>query len=252
MGRLAGKITFITGVSSGQGQAAARLFAREGALVFGCYRSNTEGAAATQRMVDEVGGRMILSQIDASEREAVQAWINDGAAQAGGLDILYNNAAGVRFQPFPKMSVESWSYTLHHELDNVFHATQAAWPHMLARGAGSIINIASTAGIRGRAQLGAAGHATGKAGLAGLTRQLAAEGAKHQIRANTISPGAIATPGLDKMDPVERERVIANIPLGRVGQPEDIAYCALYLASDEAAWVTAQHFVIDGGSNEIK
>jgi len=96
------------------------------------------------------------------------------------------------------------------------------------------------------------GHVTGKAGVIGFTKQLAAEGAPHRIRVNTISPGVIATPALDRSPKEEMDRVIANVPLGRVGQPEDIAYCALWLASDEGAWVTAQNMVIDGGTSEIK
>ena len=252
MNRLQGKVAFITGVSSGQGQTAARLFAAEGCVIVGCWRKNEAGARETERMVQDAGGRMISSQVDMSDRTAAQAWINDGAAEAGGLDILYNNAASARFQPFVEMTPENWTYTLRNELDILFHACQAAWPHLISRGGGAILNTASTAGLRGRAKLGAVGHVTGKAGVMGFTRQLAAEGAPHRIRVNTISPGVIATPSLSRMQAAEMERVIANVPLGRVGQPEDIAYCALWLASDEGAWVTAQNFVIDGGSSEIK
>jgi meso-butanediol dehydrogenase/(S,S)-butanediol dehydrogenase/diacetyl reductase len=250
--RLAGKVAFITGTSSGQGRAAARLFAAEGAFIVGCWRKDAEGGRETERMVKDAGGRMISSQVDMSEREAAQAWIKAGAAEAGGLDILYNNAASARFKRFAEMSPEDWSYTLRNELDILFHACQAAWPLLIERGGGAILNTASTAGLRGRAKMGAAGHVTGKAGVMGFTRQLAAEGAPHRIRVNTISPGVIATPALSRSPKEEMDRVIANVPLGRVGQPEDIAYCALWLASDEGAWVTAQNFVIDGGTSEIK
>jgi meso-butanediol dehydrogenase/(S,S)-butanediol dehydrogenase/diacetyl reductase len=252
MGRLAGKIVFITGTSSGQGRAAACLFAREGASIVGCWRSDAEGGRETERMVREAGGKMISSQVDMSDRKLAQAWINEGAKEAGGLDILYNNAAAAKQKRFPQMSPEDWSYTLRNELDIIFHATQAAWPHLLARGGGVILNTASTAGLRGRAKMGAAGHVTGKAGVIGLTKQLAAEGAPHNIRANAISPGVIETPALTRSPKAFMDEVIANVPLGRVGKPEDIAYCALWLASDEASWVTAQNFVIDGGSSEIK
>lgn len=252
MNRLKDKIAFITGVSSGQGRAAAKLFAAEGALVVGCWRKDEAGAAETERMVKDAGGRMITAQADMSERDQAHRWIEAGVAQAGGIDILYNNAAAAKYKRFPNMSPEEWHYTLKNELDIVFHACQAAWPHLIARGGGAIINTASTAGLRGRARLGAAGHVTGKAGVIGFTKQLAAEGAPHRIRANAISPGVIATPSLDRQSREEIDRVIANVPLGRVGQPEDIAYCALWLASDEGAWVTAQNMVIDGGTSEIK
>lgn len=252
MGRLAGKIAFITGTSSGQGRAAACLFAREGAFIVGCWRSDDEGGRETERRVCEAGGRMISSQVDLSERDAAQAWINEGAKETGGLDILYNNAAAAKHKRFPQMSPQDWDYTLRNELDIIFHATQAAWPHLLARGGGVILNTASTAGLRGRAKMGAAGHVTGKAGVIGLTKQLAAEGAPHNIRVNAISPGVIETPALKRSPKAFMDEVIANVPLGRVGKPEDIAYCALWLASDEASWVTAQNFVVDGGSSEIK
>lgn len=216
MARFAGKIAFITGIGSGQGQTAMHLFASEGALVVGCYRSNAAGAAATARMIEDLGRQIILHQVDLSDRDAARDWINEGAAAAGGIDILYNNAASVKLEAFPEMPYEAWDYTLRNELEVVFHATQAAWPHMVARGGGSIINIASTVGLRGRSALGAAAHATGKAGLTGLTRQLAAEGAKHRIRANTISPGAIATPALKKNDDDVMQKVIDAIPLGRM------------------------------------
>jgi NAD(P)-dependent dehydrogenase (short-subunit alcohol dehydrogenase family) len=252
MGRLDGKVAFITGTSSGQGAVAARLFAREGAFVVGCWRGNEAGGKETERLVREAGGRMISSQVDVSDRAAVKAWIDDGVKAAGGLDVLYNNAASARMRKFAEMSYEDWDYTLRNELDVIFHAAQAAWPHLLARGGGAIINTASTAGLRGRAKMGAAGHVTGKAGVIGLTKQLAAEGAPFNIRANTISPGVIATPALERSPKAFMDQVIANVPLGRVGQPEDIAYCALWLASDEAAWITAQNIVIDGGSSEIK
>lgn len=252
MGRLAGKIAFITGVSSGQGRTAAQLFAREGAIVVGCWRSNDEGGRETQRLVTEAGGKMISSKADMSNREAATAWINDGVKAAGGIDILYNNAAGARMNRFPDMPYEDFAFTMRHELDIIFHAAQAAWPHLIARGGGTIINTASTAGLRGRAKMGAMGHVTGKAGVIGMTKQLAAEGAPHNIRANAISPGVIATPALDRSPKEFMDQVIAAVPLGRVGQPEDIAYCALWLASDEAAWITAQNIVIDGGSSEIK
>lgn len=252
MGRLDGKIAFITGTSSGQGRAAAQLFAREGAVVVGCWNRDEAGGRETERMVREAGGQMFSSQADMSDREAAFAWIEQGVAATGGLDILYNNAAGAKMHRFPNMSFEDWSFTLRSELDIIFHASQAAWPHLLARGGGVILNTASTAGLRGRAKLGAAGHVTGKAGVIGLTKQLAAEGAPVNIRSNSISPGVIETSGMRKSPKDLMDAVIANVPLGRVGKPEDIAYCALWLASDEAAWVTAQNFIIDGGSSEIK
>jgi meso-butanediol dehydrogenase/(S,S)-butanediol dehydrogenase/diacetyl reductase len=249
--RLSNKIAFITGTADGQGRAAALLFAREGATVVGCDLKN-DASAETERLVREAGGRMFTHcPVDLGDRAATRDWIDQGVREAGGIDILYNNAGSVRFDAIAEVSPENWQYTLRNELDLVFHATQAAWPHLLARGGGAIINTASASALRGNSRLGATAHAAAKGGVIAMSQQLAAEGAAHNIRVNTISPGAIRSPATEWMAP-ENDRVRASIPLGRWGKPEDIAYCALYLASDEAAWVTAAHFVVDGGITGIR
>lgn len=251
MGRLDGKTAFITGTADGQGRAAARLFAREGAYVVGCDLKTAE-AEETAALVHAAGGRMISrSPVDLGERSAATRWIDECVKEVGGIDILYNNAAAVRFDMMDTLSFEDWSFTLRNELDLLFHVTQAAWPHLVQRGGGSIINTSSASALRGNPRLGATAHAAAKGGVIAMTQQLAAEGAPHRIRVNTISPGAIQSPATIWMQD-EAERVRKNIPLGRWGKPEDIAYCALYLASDEASWVTAANFVVDGGITGIR
>src|SRR5882724_10178614 len=238
MGRLTGKAAFITGVASGMGRAAAKLFAAEGARVVGCDVSQS-AAQQTVSEVRDAGGQMVtFGPVDLSSAAEAQKWISDGLAETGGIDILYNNAGGARFSPFEELRQEDWSFTLRNELDLVFYATQAAWPHLIARGGGSILNTGSAVAARGNPTLGFAAHAAAKGGVRALTRQLAAEGAKHQIRANTISPGPIRTPAITTMPPEMVKRIESAIPLGRWGECEEIAYCALYLASDEARWVT--------------
>jgi meso-butanediol dehydrogenase / (S,S)-butanediol dehydrogenase / diacetyl reductase len=124
--------------------------------------------------------------------------------------------------------------------------TRAAWPHLVARGGGSVINTASSVAHRGSA--GNLAHGAAKGAVVALTRHLAAEGAPHIIRCNSISPGAVETPALaDMLAQMRAQGIRPLVPLGRIGQPEDIAYCALYLASDEASWLTAADFVVDGG-----
>jgi meso-butanediol dehydrogenase / (S,S)-butanediol dehydrogenase / diacetyl reductase len=145
-------------------------------------------------------------------------------------------------------SMEDWSFTLRNELDLIFTVTKAAWPHLLARGGGSIINTASV--VAHRASGGMLAHAAAKGGVLALTRQLAAEGADHGIRCNSISPGAIETPATAAVlasftGPDGGRRI--PIPLGRFGRPEDVAHLALFLASDESEWVTATDYVVDGG-----
>jgi len=144
-------------------------------------------------------------------------------------------------------SAEDWDFSLRNELNLVFYATQAAWPHLVQRGGGSIINTAAIGALRGTASLGASAHAAAKGGVIALTRQFAGEGARHRIRANSISPGAVATPALKALPRGKLEELTASYPLGRIGQPEDIAYAALFLASDEASWITGIDLVIDGG-----
>jgi len=251
MGRLAGKIAFITGAADGQGRAAARLFAAEGATIVGCDLK-TEALAETAGMVRTAGGRMIVSDpVDLGDADAARRWIDAGVAEAGGINILYNNAGAVRFGAVDQMPVEDWTFTLRNELDLVFYATRAAWPHLIAQGGGVIINTASTVTRRGSARMGMGAHIAAKGAVIAYTRQLAAEGAPHRIRAVSISPGAIETPATAHLKDQAAELAKA-IPLGRWGQPEDIAYCALYLASDEACWVTGADFAIDGGASSAR
>lgn len=251
MNRLRDKIAFITGTGSGQGRAAALLFAAEGALVVGC---DIDGAAnqQTAELVRARGGRMIASApVDLANPAAAKQWIDEGMKQAGGLDILYNNAAAARFAPIATMSAADWSFTLRNELDLVFNAVQAAWPHLTVRG-GAIINIASTVAFRGNSLLGTGAHSAAKGGVISLTIQMAAEGAPHRIRVNCISPGIVRTPATAQVLEAMEDKIVASIPLRRAGEPEDIAYGALYLASDEARWVTGTNLIIDGGTSAAR
>jgi meso-butanediol dehydrogenase / (S,S)-butanediol dehydrogenase / diacetyl reductase len=251
MGRLADKVVFITGTEGAQGRAASLLFAREGAHVIGC--DFKEGADETAGMVRAQGGRMTsFCPVDLGDPQAARQWIEDGLAEAGRIDVLYNNASAARFSYMSDMTPDAWSFTIRNELDLVFNTVSAAWPHFRAQGRGVIINTASVSGHRANAGQGAAAHCAAKAGVITMTKQLAAEGGPLGIRANSISPGLIRTPSMAAwLRPEQiaaRER--ANL-LGRIGNPEDIAYCALYLASDEATWVTGSDFIIDGGLSAV-
>ena len=254
MKRLADKVVLITGTASSQGRAAARLFADEGAVVVGSD-IDTRGAAETQEMVTAAGGRMSSTHpLDLGDEEAVKAWIDTAAADHGGIDVLYNNAAATRFSPIADTSYEDWSFTLRNELDIVFLATKHTWPHLVARGGGSILLVGSTAGITGSTTNTRIAHTAGKGGVVAMTKQLAGEGAVHGIRANCISPGMIQTPASEGTLLAEGHpmRGIARaIPLGRVGRPEEIARCALFLASDDASYVTGANLVVDGGWSAV-
>jgi NAD(P)-dependent dehydrogenase (short-subunit alcohol dehydrogenase family) len=253
-GRLAGKVTLITGTAGGQGAAAARLFAEEGAVVVGCDL-DAAGAEAVCAEVRAAGGAMTsTAPVDLADPEAAAAWVNDGAARAGGIDVVYNNASAPWVGPFAEMTWENWRFTLRNELDLIFTVTKAAWPHLVARGGGVIVNTASVSGHRGATFIEQSAHGAAKGGVLSMTRHLAASGARHGIRANSISPGLIVTPQIEPFLDEPGHPVHAMLhthPLGRLGRPDDVARVALFLASDEAAYLNAVDIVVDGGQSLI-
>lgn len=249
-GRLAGKVALVTGTGGGQGRAAALLFAAEGARVVGTD-VNAAGAEETLRLVS--GAMTSTHPLDLADEDGVQAWVDDAAEVHGGIDILYANAGATRFSPVDATSYADWSFTLRNELDVVFLPVKHAWRH-LARGGGSIVLVGSTAGISGSLTNTRIAHTATKGGVVAMTKQLAAEGATHGIRANCVSPGMIRTPATeaDLLAPDHPMRDIArHIPLGRVGTSEEVARCALFLASDEASYVTGANLVVDGGWSAV-
>jgi meso-butanediol dehydrogenase/(S,S)-butanediol dehydrogenase/diacetyl reductase len=251
--RLEGKVALITGTAGGQGRAAL-LFAAEGATVIGTDR-NAGGAAETVKLVEAAGGRMTSAHpLDLLDEVAVNDWISDAADRHGGIDILYNNAAATRFNPLEAVTSAEWSFVLRHELDLVFLVTRQTWPHLKRRRAAAVILVGSTAGITGSMTNARTAHTAAKGAVVALTKQLAAEGAPHGIRVNCVSPGMIRTPATegDLLATGHPMRAIArHIPLGRIGQPEEVARCALFLASDDASYVTGANLVVDGGWSAV-
>ena len=245
--RLEGKRVLITGTAGGQGEAAQAMFAREGARIIGC--DVQEGAAEKTADALRADGHDVTGfTVDLADAEAAARWVDESAERLGGIDVLYNNAAGAGFAPFAEMSLELWRHVIRVELDIVFHTTQPAWRHLRATGNSSIINTASMSGLRGIAPLGQAAHSAAKGGVIALTRTLAAEGAPDGIRANTISPGFVKSPATDKFVGDELRAFQMGMHLiRRPGLGEDIAPLAVYLASDESVWVTVQNYSIDCG-----
>lgn len=249
-GRLSGKVAIVTGTAGGIGQEVAFAFAREGAAVVGCD-FNAAGAAATQETARAAGLPFdSVHPCDLTREDDVQRLIEHTMARHGRIDILVNAAATAVFAWIEEMSYADWRKTIAGELDVVFLACRAAWPHLKKSSNAAIINFASANAHGALAGSGALAHCAGKGGVLAMTRQLAMEGGPHGIRANTISPALVVTPATAPVvaSPKMREHVLSRKMIKRLGQPADIAHCAIYLASDEASWVTGADFSVDGGA----
>jgi len=251
MGRLDGKRALISGTGGGIGRAAALLFAREGAHVVGCDL-NQETSEETVKLAHADGGRMeAVAPVDLATEDGARRWVEAAAGLAGGVDILVNNASAIRFGPIDTLSFADWSFTIRHELDIVFLVTQAAWPHLVAAGGGSVVNVASISASRGAFFMPQNAHGAAKGGVLALTYQLVIEGGPVGIRVNAVSPAMTETPHTAPLlaEPGgPAESIAARVPLGRWGQPEDVAYAMLFLASDEARHVSGANIPVDGGS----
>ncbi|KKD06653.1 SDR family NAD(P)-dependent oxidoreductase [Streptomyces sp. WM6386] len=251
-GRLEGRVALITGTGGGMGRAAALRFAEEGAVIVGCdlnLEANEETAAA----VKAADGRMsAAAPVDLGDSAAARTWVEQAAEEHGGIDIVYNNASAARFGPVGTLPEEDWHFTVRNEVDLVFYVTQSAWPYLTQRG-GVVINIASLAGHTASRAVPMLAHAATKGAILAMTRQLAAEGAPHGIRAVSISPGVIETPGTAGQfaDPVVLDALRAQLLVPRPGLPKDVVGLAAFLASDEASYITGTDFVVDGGMSAI-
>ena len=237
------------------GRAAALRFAAEGATVVGCDL-NPQTSEETVRLVVDAGGVMTASApVDLSSYETTERWVNAAAAAHGGIDVLYNNASLPVVGPWDDLTVDDWHAGIRNELDLVFFACKAAWPHLVAQGGGSIINIASIASIRGAAFFQQAAHGAAKGGVLSFTYHLAAAGGPHRIRANAILPGMIRTPSTEFLfatpDSPGSKLGDAN-PLGRVGEADDVVKLAAFLASDDAWYINAAAIPVDGGQSVIE
>ncbi len=251
--RLAGKVALVTGIGGGIGKGCALLFARQGATVVGTDINAAAAQITVDLALDEGLAFESIHPVDLTKEAAVKELVAQAAAVHGGFDILVNAAAYCDFAPIEALDYETqWKPSIVGELDIVFLACQAAWPQLIARGGGSIINFASANArqvLRGSPALV---HCATKGGVLSMTLQLAMEGGPHGIRANTISPGLVATEATRHLvnDPARLTELNDKHMLGRIGQPEDIAWAAVFLASDEAGWVTGADFPIDGGASK--
>jgi meso-butanediol dehydrogenase / (S,S)-butanediol dehydrogenase / diacetyl reductase len=248
--RLSGKVAFITGGGSGIGRACALAFAREGAqVVVAGRRKGPLDTVASE--IEAAGGKALALTCDVTQTVAVVAALTQAERSFGRLDTIVNNAGAVVVATVEHTSDEDWQKVIAANLTGTFLVSRAALPALRRAGRGSIVNIGSVLGLVARRERAA--YCAAKAGVSGLTRAMALDHARDKIRVNCICPTIVETElGMQSIRQApdaaaEIQRRIAEIPIGRVGTPEDVALMAVYLASDEASWVTGASFPLDGG-----
>jgi 3-oxoacyl-[acyl-carrier protein] reductase len=241
MFRLEGRTALVTGASGGIGSAIARTLHRQGASV---ALSGTRNALL-EELAGELGERVAVCPADLRDAEATDALVTAAEAALGPLHILVNNAGFTRDGLALRMKDADWQAVLDVDLTAPFRLIRAALKGMVRRRAGRIIGIASIVGATGNA--GQANYAAAKAGLVGMTKALAQEVGARGVTVNIVAPGFVETAMTEALAPAQREALASRIPLGRLGQPDDVAGAVAYLASDEASWVTGATLHVNGG-----
>jgi NAD(P)-dependent dehydrogenase (short-subunit alcohol dehydrogenase family) len=256
LGRLQGKVTAITGAGSGIGRATALLFAREGANVVAVDIDDTSGTKTVSEITC-LQGQGTFVQADVSKESDMKNVIDHALSKYGKLDVMYNNAGVIEVKQVIDSTEDDWDRLMNVNLKGVFLGSKSAAKYMITQKSGSIINTASIYGMIGAPRY--APYCATKAGVIGFTKALALELAPYHIRANCICPGVIVTPMFEgelnawsKIQSGDIRRTFeAQHPLGRFGEPNDIANAALYLASDDSPWVTGVALVVDGGYTAV-
>jgi NAD(P)-dependent dehydrogenase (short-subunit alcohol dehydrogenase family) len=244
--KLENRVALVTGAASGIARATAQRFAREGAIVI-VADGNVSGAQETVNLIHTEGGSASFVQLDVSQAEQVNRVVEAVVSQHGKVDILFNGAAILFYGTVLETAEDAWNRMLSINLTGTYLCCRAVLPHMVQQGRGSIVNIASTVGAHD-ACARAVAYVTSKGGVHMLSRAMAIDHAKQGIRVNVICPGPTDTPMLRKaMTPEQLDAFAKTFPMGRLGLPEEIASAALFLASDDASFVTGSVLYVDGG-----
>ena len=242
---LTGKVAVVTGSSRGIGAGIAKSLADRGAKVVVNHRNSPDGAAEVAAVIKKNGGEAIVVQADVSQFEEAQRLIKETIDTYGQIDILVNNAGTTRDMLIMKMKPEDWELVLRTNLFSTYNCSKAATRPMMKKRSGRIINITSVVGLAGQA--GQTNYAASKAGMIGFTKSLAKELGSRNITVNAVAPGFIPT-ALTEVLPEELvQAAIENTPVGRLGAIEDVASAVVFLASDEASFITGQVLTVDGG-----
>lgn len=242
---LTGKTAIVTGGSRGIGRAVSLLLAREGANVAIVYAGNTAAAEETKQQAEALGAAAAVFQCDVADEQAVADMVKAVKTQFGSVDILVNNAGITRDGLLMRMKEADWQAVLDTNLTGVYHCTKAVSKLMMKQRQGAVINLSSVVGETGNA--GQANYAAAKAGLIGFTKSVAKELASRNIRCNAVAPGCIATDMTAVLGEEAVDAMVQTIPMGRVAQPEEVAKAVLFLASDDASYITGQTLNVDGG-----
>jgi NAD(P)-dependent dehydrogenase (short-subunit alcohol dehydrogenase family) len=249
MARLDGKVALITGAGGGIGRVAAQLFAAEGARVV-VADAFADGATATVKAITDAGGDATAVTADVSQSDQVAAMVAAAVAAYGGIDVLYNNAGVLPPDDGGTLDTpeNTWDQVMAVNLKGVWLCCKHGIPALLDRGGGSIINVASLVALMGSAVAQIA-YTASKGGVLSMTREMAVEYARQNIRINALCPGPIQTPLMAELlsDPERRARRLVHVPIGRFGQAEEVAKAALFLASDDSSLMTGASLVVDGG-----
>ena len=242
---LQGKNALVTGGSRGIGRAICLELARQGANVAVNYAGNAKAAEETVEACKALGVQAVAIQADVADAAACEAMVKEVLTRFGRLDILVNNAGVTRDGLMPMMKEADWDSVLDTNLKGAFHCMKAVYRPMMKQKYGRIVNLSSIVGLRGNA--GQANYAASKAGLIGLTKSMAKELAGRNVTVNAVAPGFIDTDMTAALPEKAREAMLSTIPMGRLGQAEDVARAVAFFAGDDSAYVTGQVLCVDGG-----